>query len=686
MIDARGHPRIFINYRRRDSAADAGRLYDRLLTVFEHDQVFMDVSGIPLGADFRLAIEEQVVGCDVMLILIGPSWLLEDEDGRRVIDKEDDFVRLAIEVALKREILTVPVLLDGARLPREEDLPIQIRKLANIQAATLSHSNFARDSDRLIRSLTGILSQQQDQSAPRGKPEARISTSIVDRVRKKLLGDTEGEDAEPARDNRTLSKGDKEANARIRQLARLAARESDLGRLDAHVARLPEGTTDVLRDVPKLRAMVEEIAQLQNRLSGAQRPMFQEPIAAQLAMKIENFWHRVGGLKEPLASEYRDAAEQWQEIADRQLEDIRARAAHTSTAQVFRAGDPVDRSNEAFVPRMSAIELLERQIMLARGCPGLLIYGRRRMGKSTLLLNLSGFLPTSVRIAIVSMQNPHAFSSQESLAGLLVTTAWNSVGREVSIAPRTLPEMFTALDAINLHLKETGQRLLLACDEFEMIDAKIGEGVFSKDLLHTLRESIQTHRHIVWTFVGSHSLGELRHADWASYFVSLRTVEVTQFTPDETRLLLSEPLRFSPHWRERPTEAPRFTTFWGKDGIKQIHTETGGWPHLVQLVAETCVDLANDKSADNIDAELLLYAFDESVRRGDTVLRQLIEGESIGSDEDAYLRDFRNRETQVEPNDSQVRRRLRYRHLVVVDGIKWRLRAPLMRRWIVANG
>ena len=81
------------------------------------------------------------------------------------------------------------------------------------------------------------------------------------------------------------------------------------------------------------------------------------------------------------------------------------------TPQLFRAGDPVDRTQEAFVARMGVLGQIERQVMLATGCPGLLIYGRRRMGKSTLLRNLDGFLPGSIRIASISMQNPAAFTS-----------------------------------------------------------------------------------------------------------------------------------------------------------------------------------------------------------------------------------------------------------------------------------
>jgi hypothetical protein len=559
--------RIYISYRRDDSTGFVGRLYDRLLLSFGRDRLFMDVDSISPGVDFQKVLKERVAECDVLLAIIGPHWLnARGADGQRRLDNPNDFVRIEIAAALKLGIRSIPILIQGAPMPRSDDLPDELKALARRNAVQLSHARFRLDTERLIQSINEILTE-----APEKKLPARVLERIIHSL-KTLFTDIAKDKSKPRpvlRDRARLE-ADAEINARIRRLARIAASERDLGQLDEHVERLPEGTTNVLKDVPKLRTMVQEIAQLQRRLKAAQRPVFQEPMAEQLVTKIENFWHRVAGLNEPLASEYRVAALEWQSRAAEQLEEIRNRLAHAPKAQVFRAGDPVDRSNEAFVPRMSAIDLLERQIMLAQGCPGLLVYGRRRMGKSTLLLNLSGFLPPSVRVAIVSMQNPHAFSSQESLAGLLLQSAWAALGQETSVTlPKTLSEMFTALDITNKRLREDGQRLLLACDEFEMIDQKIGETVFSIDLLHTLRESIQTHRRIVWAFVGSHSLGELVHADWASYFVSLRSVEVTQFTPEETRLLLTEPLKYSPLWKEWPAATPRFTSFWGQDGIKR---------------------------------------------------------------------------------------------------------------------
>src|SRR5262249_3735157 len=161
------------------------------------------------------------------------------------------------------------------------------------------------------------------------------------------------------------------------------------------------------------------IAELQRRLDMVERPVFREPLEAQLKQSIETFRHRVAGLQEPLASEFRKTAERWQRIAGETHERTVQLVARQPTQQALRAVHPVDRTNEAFIPRYPVIEVLDGQLMLATGCPGLLLYGRRRMGKSTLLRNLDGFIDGSVRLAYISMQDPRAFSSLSSFFGLV---------------------------------------------------------------------------------------------------------------------------------------------------------------------------------------------------------------------------------------------------------------------------
>jgi hypothetical protein len=234
---------------------------------------------------------------------------------------------------------------------------------------------------------------------------------------------------------------------------------------------------------------------------------------------------------------------------------------------------------------------------------------------------------------------------------------------------------------------QQSRRLILAVDEYENIDVKIGEGVFPVDLLAAVRTSIQTHRQITWMFAGSHHIAELTNADWSSYLVSARTVVVPLFSLEETRLLLSEPVQRATVWTKDDPNRPRFTQrFWGEGGIERIHAEAGGWPHLVQLLAETSVDMVNFCGAASLTPQLLGEAIRKAVERGDTVLRQLLEKECRLPGEWDYLRGFRLSEEQPPPTEEAIARSLKRRLLVVESGGTWRLRVPLMLRWLRQEG
>jgi hypothetical protein len=100
------------------------------------------------------------------------------------------------------------------------------------------------------------------------------------------------------------------------------------------------------------------------------RSVFREPYAQLVYKEIKNFRDRIGGFHEPLATEFRTAADQWLEIAEKQLRKAVVEK-ESVLPQVFRAGDPVDREKEAFVPRDSVVGKLERQVSLSTGCPGI---------------------------------------------------------------------------------------------------------------------------------------------------------------------------------------------------------------------------------------------------------------------------------------------------------------------------
>jgi hypothetical protein len=146
--------RLFISYRRADSAGYAGRLYDHLSQLVGPDALFMDIDDIPPGEDFVKVIEDAISVCDTVLVVIGPQWTeVTNPQGQRRLDDPYDFVRLEIATALKRDIRVIPVLVGGASMPGPSVLPDTLVLLARRNAVELSDNRFKYDVERLVRSL-----------------------------------------------------------------------------------------------------------------------------------------------------------------------------------------------------------------------------------------------------------------------------------------------------------------------------------------------------------------------------------------------------------------------------------------------------------------------------------------------------------------------------------------------------
>lgn len=150
-------PRVFISYRRDDAAGYAGRLYDSLAPRYGPDQVFMDIDTIRPGADFVAVIEGAVGSADVVIALIGPRWAtVTDAEGRRRLDNPEDYVRIELAAALRREIVVIPVLVQGADMPRSTDLPGPLAPLARRNAIEMSDARWHYDVARLAGALDGL--------------------------------------------------------------------------------------------------------------------------------------------------------------------------------------------------------------------------------------------------------------------------------------------------------------------------------------------------------------------------------------------------------------------------------------------------------------------------------------------------------------------------------------------------
>jgi GTPase SAR1 family protein len=166
---------IFLSYRREDSAPHASSLQLQLSQRLPDTQVFMDLDSIEPGLDFAEVIEEAVNSCAVLVALIGRQWAtLADEEGRRRLDDPDDYVRFEVQAALSRRVRVIPVLVDGAKPLRQQQLPAELHKLARLQAHTLSYARYKYDTDQLLDLIERLLATARGTSTAPRSPSAPV--------------------------------------------------------------------------------------------------------------------------------------------------------------------------------------------------------------------------------------------------------------------------------------------------------------------------------------------------------------------------------------------------------------------------------------------------------------------------------------------------------------------------------
>jgi hypothetical protein len=155
-----------ISYRRSDSGAITGRIFDRLVARYGTGAVFRDIDSIPYGVDFRKHVSTALDASDIVLAVVGPQWVGRQADGNR-IDDDTDTVRLEVETALRKSVPLIPVLVLGAVMPGPDELPESLRDFAYRNAI---HIDAGQDFDmhmaRLGQAVDGVLRRPGQDTAP----------------------------------------------------------------------------------------------------------------------------------------------------------------------------------------------------------------------------------------------------------------------------------------------------------------------------------------------------------------------------------------------------------------------------------------------------------------------------------------------------------------------------------------
>jgi hypothetical protein len=159
--------RIFISYRRADSGGWARSLHDNLDERLGTGRAFRDVA-MQGGMDFHDHVESLLDRCDVLLAIIGKEWSsITGADGKRRLDDPHDLVRREIARALQRpDVQVIPVLVDGARMPTDDELPPDLAPLSRRQACELTDSRWDYDVERLTERVRVLLGERPPRRRP----------------------------------------------------------------------------------------------------------------------------------------------------------------------------------------------------------------------------------------------------------------------------------------------------------------------------------------------------------------------------------------------------------------------------------------------------------------------------------------------------------------------------------------
>jgi hypothetical protein len=174
--------RIFISYRREGAAGFSGRLGEDLERRFGADEVFRDVEDITSGDDFVERLTYALRDCRVLLAVIDKTWLSASVGGRRRLDDPKDFVRTEIASALARGVRVIPVLVDGATMPAEAELPDDLKPFARRQAHEVSDSRWDYDIERLagvVQATLGGDMQPSGSGTTRPRRRWRVAAAVV---------------------------------------------------------------------------------------------------------------------------------------------------------------------------------------------------------------------------------------------------------------------------------------------------------------------------------------------------------------------------------------------------------------------------------------------------------------------------------------------------------------------------
>lgn len=351
------------------------------------------------------------------------------------------------------------------------------------------------------------------------------------------------------------------------------------------------------RAIDSLYDIISDIQIIQNSSSRSARAF----ALSHALGELKNLRDRADDVPQPEREIVRKIVWNWSQA----ILDVASEVGNVSITERVRnpyvVGDPVE--GNLFVGREDILKELKEVWVLSQHLQSVVIYGHRRMGKTSILLNVANSLGSQVKVAYVNLLR--LGDSPQGVAEVLMAIS-DEISDAVNLPPPADADLLNLpyrtferyLKQVEANLSETG--LIIALDEFEKIEKLIEKGKIDSDFMEVLRGMVQMSPKIAFALAGLHTLDEMTGDYSHPFFASFINIKVSFMESAATRQILANPHE-------------DFPLDYAPEALSTIYAWTAGQPYLVQLVGFQLVRRYNDQVFENGNSRDPVFTLEDAI-------------------------------------------------------------------------
>jgi uncharacterized protein len=457
---------------------------------------------------------------------------------------------------------------------------------------------------------------------------------------------------------------------------KVASATEALANLPSDAQYLPTGLADAARHIHRIDELTNDYL---TRIT----PVGQMSVIKELRSALEAFRDAMVLTKPPVGPAFQSVAMHWLEVIKVIEVGAHKRIAVEPIPNSFVVGNPLMvRDKNLFKGRKDIIVAIEENIINSAQRPALLLYGRRRIGKTSTLLNLPVLLSSSFVPVFIDCQDAKWREGDDAFCYHLATSLHQALNQrglvEMSRRPRfdrfeqyAFTRLGEYLDQIEESSRAAHKQILLTLDEYEKLEEGISASKVTTEVLNQLRTIVQHRERIVVLFSGSHRFEEMRTINWSDYLINVKTLELSYLGHEDARELITEPVPLLQY----------------ESGvIEQIIAMTHCQPYLLQAVASDLVNYLNSEKRMLATAADLEIAVEKVLVTAQAYFFYTWTSDCSEAEREVLrMIAIRNTESLAIAEDNSSLRSLCHKEILETQGGGYRFSIELFRRWVLKN-